>query len=161
MNEYTFLVTLSAPTEEQAKRVITERLEHDEDYGFDYLIIGGSGPYSQILYIYTADDAQAALRRPLVAGEADEIQKSLEHGLANEATSIIGFMPDGPSSDHRANDIEEGQVIREYGMDEWIIVDERGDHGDTVLIAGHNIDGDEIDTTFDIDDVVELLLTED
>lgn len=35
---HTFTVTVSGCTEEQAEKVIAERLNHDEDYGFDYTI---------------------------------------------------------------------------------------------------------------------------
>lgn len=39
MQEYTFSVTVAAPSEMQAVQVIAERIEHDEDYGFPYQVI--------------------------------------------------------------------------------------------------------------------------
>lgn len=38
MNKHVFLVTVTAETEEQAIEVMTERLYHDEDYGFGYSV---------------------------------------------------------------------------------------------------------------------------
>lgn len=38
MTEYTYTVTVTAATAEQAEKVITERIYVDEDYGFDYTI---------------------------------------------------------------------------------------------------------------------------
>ena len=38
MSTYTFAVTVETETAEQAARVMTERINHDEDYGFSYLI---------------------------------------------------------------------------------------------------------------------------
>ena len=38
MNKHVFLVTVTADTEEQAAQVMSERLYHDEDYGFDYSV---------------------------------------------------------------------------------------------------------------------------
>lgn len=37
-SEHTFLVTVSGCDREQAEQVIAERINHDEDYGFDYQI---------------------------------------------------------------------------------------------------------------------------
>lgn len=37
-NDHTFLVTVSGCDREQAEQVIAERINHDEDYGFDYEI---------------------------------------------------------------------------------------------------------------------------
>jgi hypothetical protein len=38
MAEHTFLVTVTADTEEQAAQVMAERINVDEDYGFEYTI---------------------------------------------------------------------------------------------------------------------------
>lgn len=37
-SEHTFLVTVSGCDRDQAEQVIAERINHDEDYGFDYQI---------------------------------------------------------------------------------------------------------------------------
>lgn len=36
--DHTFVVTVSGCTPEQARQVIAERINHDEDYGFEYSI---------------------------------------------------------------------------------------------------------------------------
>lgn len=36
MKDFTYTVTVSAATEEEADQVIAERIGYDEDYGFDY-----------------------------------------------------------------------------------------------------------------------------
>lgn len=36
--EFTFTVTVEADNEAQADQVMAERLSHDEDYGFNYLV---------------------------------------------------------------------------------------------------------------------------
>lgn len=36
MPEFRFIVTVWCDNREQADRVMTERILHDEDYGFDY-----------------------------------------------------------------------------------------------------------------------------
>lgn len=38
VTDHTFTVTISGCTPEQAAQVIAERINHDEDYGFDYTI---------------------------------------------------------------------------------------------------------------------------
>jgi hypothetical protein len=38
MAEHTFLVTVTAASREEAVQVMAERLNHDEDYGFDYSV---------------------------------------------------------------------------------------------------------------------------
>lgn len=38
MTEHTFTITVSGCTAEQAQQVISERIDHDEDYGFPYQI---------------------------------------------------------------------------------------------------------------------------
>lgn len=38
MQDYEFTVTVHAATLEQAQKVIGERIDHTEDYGFPYLI---------------------------------------------------------------------------------------------------------------------------
>jgi hypothetical protein len=35
---FTFVVTISTSSQEQAERVMAERIDHDEDYGFEYTI---------------------------------------------------------------------------------------------------------------------------
>jgi hypothetical protein len=35
---YRFVIAVEAETLDQAKRVVAERLDHDEDYGFPYQI---------------------------------------------------------------------------------------------------------------------------
>jgi hypothetical protein len=40
MREYTFSVTVAATSEMEAVQVIAERIEHDEDYGFPYQVLG-------------------------------------------------------------------------------------------------------------------------
>ena len=37
-SDHTFRVTVSGCTAAQAEQVMAERLDHDEDYGFDYQI---------------------------------------------------------------------------------------------------------------------------
>lgn len=36
MADFTFTVSVSCETQEQAEQVMSERLAYDEDYGFDY-----------------------------------------------------------------------------------------------------------------------------
>lgn len=36
--DFHFTVIVTAETREQAEQVLRERIEHDEDYGFDYSI---------------------------------------------------------------------------------------------------------------------------
>lgn len=50
----------------------------------------------------------------------------------------------------RAQDIEVGQVVREFGMDDEIVVTGLGRHGDTVLVK--SVDDE---YSFDIDTVLE------
>ena len=38
VSEFTYVVTVQCESREQAHRVITERILHDEDYGFVYEI---------------------------------------------------------------------------------------------------------------------------
>lgn len=38
MSDFTYTVTVTAETIEQAEQVMAERLSHDEDYGFTYFI---------------------------------------------------------------------------------------------------------------------------
>jgi hypothetical protein len=38
MKEYTFAVTITCETEDQAHEVIAERLGYEESYGFEYTI---------------------------------------------------------------------------------------------------------------------------
>ena len=38
LETYSFMVDIKAASPEQAMKVITERLGHDEDYGFPYTI---------------------------------------------------------------------------------------------------------------------------
>ena len=38
MPDYFYVVAIDAPTREKADRVITERISHEEDYGFDYTL---------------------------------------------------------------------------------------------------------------------------
>lgn len=38
LNEYIYIVTVTAETQEHANQVMAERIEPDEDYGFDYII---------------------------------------------------------------------------------------------------------------------------
>ena len=38
MKTYTYTVTVTCDTAKQARRVMAERLSHDEDYGFDYQV---------------------------------------------------------------------------------------------------------------------------
>ena len=37
MNEFVYTVVVSAENQEEANQVMRERLDHDEDYGFNYL----------------------------------------------------------------------------------------------------------------------------
>lgn len=36
MNEFVYTVVVSAENQEEANQVMRERLDHDEDYGFEY-----------------------------------------------------------------------------------------------------------------------------
>lgn len=38
MNAYHFTVVVTTGTEDEAKQVMGERLGHDEDYGFEYVV---------------------------------------------------------------------------------------------------------------------------
>lgn len=38
MSEFVYTVVVSADNKEQAEQVMRERLDHDEDYGFDYTL---------------------------------------------------------------------------------------------------------------------------
>ena len=38
VREYSYIVTVFAETQDQANQVICERIDPDEDYGFDYII---------------------------------------------------------------------------------------------------------------------------
>ena len=42
VDRFQFFVTIEAPSFGEAEMVMTERLDPDEDYGFEYLIIGWS-----------------------------------------------------------------------------------------------------------------------
>ena len=39
--QHRFIVIVTGCTKEQAKQVLAERLDHDEDYGFDYSVQWG------------------------------------------------------------------------------------------------------------------------
>ena len=38
MSEFVYTVVVSADNKEQAEKVMRERLDHDEDYGFNYTL---------------------------------------------------------------------------------------------------------------------------
>lgn len=37
-NEFRYVVVIECETKEQSEQVISERINHDEDYGFDYRV---------------------------------------------------------------------------------------------------------------------------
>ena len=39
LENFSFTVVVTAPTLDDAKTVMAERLNHDEDYGFEYVIL--------------------------------------------------------------------------------------------------------------------------
>ncbi len=38
MNKYSFAIVVCAENEEQAEQVVAERIDHDEEIGFDYTV---------------------------------------------------------------------------------------------------------------------------
>ena len=38
MNEFVYTIVISAENKEEAEQVLRERLDHDEDYGFNYTL---------------------------------------------------------------------------------------------------------------------------
>lgn len=160
-NTHTFLVHVTGCDEEQAKQVMAERMNHDEDLEFPHVI-----QYQPVagmpLHMVTTADAEAVLRRPLVAGETSSIRKMLEIALQRDWSSAITEHEDVPATtDMGASGIIPGHVIREYGMDDWYTITKVDQHGDTVLLTGVTVDNDgETDFTLDIDTTVQLLATE-
>lgn len=47
MADYVYAVTVTADSPEEAAQVMAERLNHDEDYGFDYTV--GFEPMEQVV----------------------------------------------------------------------------------------------------------------
>ncbi|NUS02051.1 MAG: hypothetical protein HOV97_05750 [Nonomuraea sp.] len=158
-NTHTFLVHVTGCDKEQAEQVMAERLNHDEDLGFPYVL-----QYEPVigmpLHMVTTADAEAVVRRPLVAGEASSIRKTLEVALQEEWAAAITEQDNPISTELRASGIIVGHTIREYGLEEWLAITKVDSHGDTMLLAGVDIDDGEHEFTLDIDEVVELLTTE-
>ncbi len=55
MADYVDAVTVTADSPEEAAQVMAERLNHDEDYGFDYTV--GFEPMEQVVEAETWEDA--------------------------------------------------------------------------------------------------------
>lgn len=153
MTDYTFLVTVH---DEQARLTMAERLNQDEEAGLlEYKPLIGTP-----LHIVTTADAEAVMRRPLCAGEADSLRKTLESALQEEWSAAISEEDNPTTTDFGASGIVAGlHTIKEYGMDDWLTITKVDQHGDTMLLTGVDVDGNEVEFTLDIDEVVELLAT--
>lgn len=94
---------------------------------------------------------------------AEAARKALEIMQDPESTATV-FDVDGGSNvvridftegveDRRASQLTEGDLYREYGLDEWREIKELDWHGDTALIT----DTEGVESTYDTDEVVEVI----
>lgn len=158
MPEFHYLVTVSGCDLDQAQRVMNERLNHDEDYGFKY-DLEAEFVEGKPLFMLTTADVTGVLRRPLVRGEERPVRKALEHALSEDWNEVLLGWDDPESTEMGAGGLAPGHWFREYGMDDWYLVTKADWHGDTALLWVEDIEGNASETSLDGDTVVELLVT--
>lgn len=77
MDEHRYEVTVSGCTVEQANQVMSERVNHDEDYGFNYQISHGL-PFGHIIHTF-ADLSTAHLPQPEMQNIVTGPVRAIEH----------------------------------------------------------------------------------
>lgn len=84
-SEHTFLVTVSGCDREQAEQVIAERINYDEDYGFDYTIIHHdhrpSSSHTSSAITLDAESVKAEVQ--------DRFTNSQDHGLSEKDLNLV------------------------------------------------------------------------
>lgn len=84
-SEHTFLVTISRCDREQAEQVIAERINYDEDYGFDYTIIHHdhrpSSSHTSSAITLDAESVKAEVQ--------DRFTNSQNHGLSADDLTLV------------------------------------------------------------------------
>ena len=104
----TFIITVpvECDTLAEAERVATERLGHDEDYGFTYQF----GPTdvaarARNLAHFTEEDAATLLGRPITDEEYRRLVKSLPHSTMGEAfTEVVHSVCGYPDDEEEGTD---------------------------------------------------------
>lgn len=110
----------------------------------DNHVFGGADEPQRWATMVEADDSSNAERLATLEMNGEDEDDE------DEPFGSVDVEDDDNERDVRADRIEVGWIVRDYGGDEWRKVANRDDHGDTVLVTFDN--GDE--TTFDTDESI-------
>lgn len=109
-----------------------------------------------VLYVLTVEDVEQLIGRSLIPGEADRLCKSLDLAFGEVWQDATYAVTDTVRLEEvRAMELEDGDIYRDYGDDDWTQIGQINRHGDTMLI----VTADGTEPTLDIDTVVERAVT--